>query len=156
MGRVTFRIADYDAEISTFSLPTSDLTAINIDAEYADAITMQTALDAVQRGLILNRSHLAKSSPQAVGKATDEEAQREEKALVMFYDSVTFERATAELPCVDMTLQMTGHPGVFYIDGETGHDAAWTTFVSEFEGIVVGPGGNATVIERIIHVGRNL
>ena len=156
MGRVTFRYADYDAEISTLSIPTSDLTAANIDAEYASAITFQTALEAIARGLLLNRSHLAKSSPQAVGKASDEEAQREEKALVMYYDDTTFERATAEIPCVDMTLQMTGHPGVFYIDGETGHEAVWTTFVSEFEAFVTGPGGNAAVIERVIHVGRNL
>lgn len=156
MGRVTFRIADFDAEISTFGVPTSDLTAANIDAEYASAITFQTALDAVQRGLTLNRAHVAKISPQAVGKSADDEAQREEKALIMYYDDTTFERATAEMPCVDMGLQMTGHPGVFYIDGEAGHDAAWTTFVSEFEAIVVPPGGNTAVIERIIHVGRNL
>lgn len=156
MGRLTLTIADYDAEVSTLSVNCSDLTAANIDGEYADAISFQTAVDGVSRGLILKRTHTAKVSMQAVGKSNNQEAQREEKALVMYYDSVTFEKATAEIPAVDMTLQLPGNPGVFFIDGDGNENAAWTAFVSAFEAFVTGPGGNASVVERIIHVGRNL
>lgn len=156
MGRLTFSISDFDNEVSSVTLPWSDLTSANIDAEYADAITMQTALDGVSRGKILKREQTAKTSPQAVGPSTDEEAQREEKALVKYYDATTFQRATAEIPAVDMTKQMPGHPGCFYLENQAGdEDAVWTAFVAAFEDSVPGPGGNASVIESVWHVGRN-
>lgn len=157
MGRLTFSIADYDGEVSVVTLPWSDLTAVNIDAEYADAITMQTALDGVSRGKILKREQTAKTSPQAVGAATDAEAQREEKALVKYYDATTFQRATCEIPAVDMTTQLAGHPGYFYLENQSGsEEAEWTAFVAAFEASVPGPGGNAAVVEAVLHVGRNI
>jgi len=157
MGRLTFSVADYDGEVSVVTLPWSDLTAANIDAEYASAISMQTALDGVSRGKILKREQTAKTSPQAVGAATDQEAQREEKALIKYYDDTTFARATCEIPAVDMTKQLPGHPGYFYLENQAGdEDAVWTAFVSAFEADVPGPGGNAAVIEAVLHVGRNI
>jgi len=157
MGRIVFSIADYDGEISTATFPSSDLTLANIDGEYADAITLQTALDGITLGLIRSREHVAKTSPQAVGKASSELAQREAKALVRYYDDVTFKRASMEIPAIDLTLQLAGHPGYFYdvqFDGD--EEAAITAFVAAFLAVVPGPGGNAAVIEDIIHVGRNL
>lgn len=154
MGRFSMRYADYDAEISNVSFPASDLTAANIDAEMAASLTLQNATEAVLRGLLLQTQFIAKTSPQAVGKASDEEAQREEKALVRYYDDTTFVRATLELPCVDMTLQHPTQPGYFYRDGVAGEEATWTAFVAAFEAFVPGPSGNASVIEEIIHVGR--
>lgn len=156
MGRLTFSIADYDGEVSTVSMPWSDLTAANIDGEYADAITMQSALDGVSRGLILKREQVAKTSPQAVGAAASAEAQREEKALVKYYDATTFQKGTMEIPAVDMTTQLTGHPGYFYMNNQNGdEEAEWTAFVAAFVASIPGPGGNASVVESIIHVGRN-
>lgn len=157
MGRVVFRVVDHTGEISTATFQTSDLTAANIDAEYAEALSLQTAVDNVSLGLILNREHVAKSSPLAVGKASSENAQREAKALVSYYDSVTFKRATMEIPCCDLTLQLTGHPGFFYDQAYAGtEEAEWATFVSIFETAVVGPSGNASVVDTVTHVGRNL
>jgi hypothetical protein len=157
MGRMVYRIADYDGEISTCTVQTADLTTANIDAEYAAGIAIQAAIDGVSLGLVLNKEHVAKSSPQAVGKASNASAQREAKALVRFYDSVTFERGTMEIPAVDLSLQLDGHPGFFYdvqFDGD--ENAAWTAFVAAMIASAVGPGGNDVVVDTIIHVGRNL
>lgn len=157
MGRVTFTIVDFDGETASCSFPTSDLTSANIDTEYADSLTLQSALGDVQRGLLVRRAHAAKSVPLAVGRATDAEAQREEKALVRMYDSVTFERMTLEIPCVDMGLQITGHPGYFYLSSIPSEDNSteWLALVDEIENMVVGPGGNSVVVEDAYHVGRN-
>ena len=156
MGRFTMTYADYDAEVSSVSYPGSDLIEANITQEFADALALQTATEAVVRGLLLRTEHVAKTSPQAVGKSDDEEAQREEKALVRYYDDTTFKRATLEIPCVDMTLQHPNRPGYFYQAGTSGHETAWGDFVTAFEAFVPGPSGNAAVIEEIIHIGRRL
>ena len=157
MGRIVFRVADFDGEISTATFPSSDLTSANIDGEYSEAVTLQSALDGISLGLIINREHVAKSSPQAVGKASSELAQREAKALVQYYDGTTFKRATMEIPAIDLTLQLSGHPGYFFDQNYSGdEEAAVTTFVTAFEATVVGPSGNAAVVDTIIHVGRNL
>jgi hypothetical protein len=156
MARLTFTISDYDAEISTVQFPASDLTVGNITDEYADALLLQAELAKVSRGLILKREHVGKTSPLAVGKASSVEAQREEKALVMYYDDTTFVRASLEIPAVDMTKQHPSHPGIFYQAGVSGHHADWGTFKTQFENFVPGPSGNAAIIEKVIHVGRNL
>lgn len=154
MGRITFTYADHDGEKSVAGFNTADLTSANIDAEYTAATDLQAALEAIVRGLLLKRQHVAVVAPQAVGAASDVEAQREEKALVRYYDSVTFERAVVELPCIDMTLQNPDYPGVFYRPGATNNDADVEAFVTQFESTVVAPGGNSAIVEEIIHVGR--
>lgn len=157
MGRLTLSIADYDGETSAVSYPASDLLEANIVDEYAAALTLQTETMKVSRGLLLVSEHTAKRSPQAVGKSTNAEAQREEKALVKYYDGTTFQRGTLEIPAVDMSKQHPNYPGKFYIKDVTGHHADWGTFVTAFQAFVPGPGGSATsVIEEIIHVGRTL
>jgi hypothetical protein len=156
MGKLIVTIADHTGEVGTVTFPGSDLTAANIDAEETQMATLRAELADVMRGLELKYTEVAKVAPQAVGKASSAEAQREEKALVRYYDDTTFERATLEIPCVDMTKQMTGHPGKFYIDGESGAHADWTAFVTAFEAYVLPPGGNTAVVEEVIHVGRNI
>jgi hypothetical protein len=154
MGRISYTYADHDGERSVASFTTADLTDGNIAAEYAAAISMQAALEAILRGKLQKRAHVAKVSPQGVGAAADPEAQREEKALIRYYDNVTFEKGVVELPCIDMQLQNVDYPGVFYRPGATNNDADIEAFVTEFEALVTGPGGNTSVVEEIIHVGR--
>lgn len=156
MGRVIFSYLDHTNEATTVTFPGSDLTAANIDAEYASVLTLQAALEAVVLGNLINRTHVAKASPQGVGAASSELAQREAKALVKYYDDTTFKVATMEIGCIDLTLQNPDYPGVFYLNGAANNEAVWETFVSEFEAFVPGPSGNTAVVDRIIHVGRNL
>jgi len=156
MGKLIVTIADHDGEVSTAQFPASDLTVANIDQEFTDALALRTALNAIQRGLELKYTITAKTSPQAVGRSADQEAQREEKMIVRYYDVNTFVQASLTIPCADMTLQMTSHPGAFYIKGASGHDLDILAFVSAFEDYVPGPSGNLSVITEIVHVGRNL
>jgi len=156
MGRVVFSYRDHTNEATTVTFPGSDLTAANIDAEYASALTLQTALEAVVLGNLIKRSHVAKESPLGQGAASSELAQREAKALVSYYDDTTFKTATMEIGCVDLTLQNPDFPGVFYLNGASNNEAVWETFVTQFEAFVPGPSGNNAVVDRIVHVGRNL
>lgn len=155
MGRVVFSFADYTGEVSSVTIPIADLTAANIDGWMTDLVDLMGKLEAIQRGKLLKYEVVAKTSPQGVGKASSQEAQREEKWLVRYYDGTTFERATFEVPCADLTLQLDGHPGYAYLQGTGTPDAAVTAFVNDFQTTIKGPGGNASVIESIVHVGRN-
>lgn len=156
MGRYKMTYADWDGEVSTVTFPGSDLLEANITAEQTQAATLRDAVNAVTRGKLLQTEHVAVTSPQGVGRATSPEAQREEKALVMYYDNTTFKRASLEIPCVNMTGQNPDYPGVFYLDGASNNQAAWETFVTAFEAFTPGPSGNTAVVEKIIHVGRNI
>lgn len=156
MGKLVITYADFDGEVSTVGMPLPDLTAANIDTEYADAIALRAALADVLLGKELRYQVTAKVAPQGVGRSANELAQREAKALVRYHDSVTFEKASLELPCVDLSKQNANYPGVFFLYGAANNHADWITFVGAFQTKVPGPGGNAAVVDDIIHVGRNL
>jgi len=156
MGQMTMSIADYDGEVSTATFPGSDLTAANIDAENTEITALRAAVNAVVLGKELKYSVMARTSPQAVGRATNALAQRESKALVRYYDAITFARGTLEIPTPDLSTQNADYPGVFYLDGAANNNADWEAFVTAFEAYVPGPGGNAAVVEEIVHVGRNI
>lgn len=156
MGSVIFTYADYDGETSTVTIPQDDMTAANSDALYAAGVALQAVMEDVLLGNILRKSHIAKVSPQGVGRASSALAQREAKALVRYYDGTTFDRSTLELPAVDLSKQNPDYPGVFYLDGAANNHADWEAWVTAFETYVKGAGGNAAVVEEIIHVGRNI
>lgn len=155
MGRLVLSISDYDGERSTVTFPASDLQEVNITAQLAAALTLQNATMAISRGKLLTKTVVALDAPQGVGRATSPEAQREEKALVRYYDATSFERATLTIAAVDMSKQNPDYPGVFYLAGAANNDADWEAFVTAFEAYVPGPGGNVAVVEEIIHVGRD-
>lgn len=156
MGKASWSVKDNTNEDTSFQVNTADLTAANIDAQYALVTAMQTALDGVCLGNLIRQNVQAKSSPLMVpAPATSEQAQREAKAMCIFADVTTFEVGRVEVPCIDLTSQLAGHPGYFYdknFDGD--EDATWTAFVSAFEDIVVGAGGNAVDVIRIYHIGK--
>lgn len=156
MGQISFFVRDHTNERTSFSLPTSDLTAANIDSEFTEALAVQTALAGVCLGNIIRRNHQAVSATlMADAPAADEQAQREAKAMMIYHDSITFEPGRAEIPCIDLTQQLANSPGVFYDVQFAGQeDPAWGTFVTAVEATTVGPGGNAVVVTRIYHIGK--
>lgn len=156
MGEVNFTIYDHTKERTGFQVNTADLTAANIDAEQTEVLAFQALLDAVTLGNIVARSHIAKASKLGpIAPAADPQAQREAKAMMLFYDSITFEPGKREIPCVDLTTFADGSPGVFYdVGNPTGATAAWQAFVAGFEGLEVGAGGNPVVVSQIYHIGK--
>jgi len=155
-GRFVLRFADYDGEVSVVTFPTTVLTAGNFDQEATDRLALQTALADVVLGKLLQTTAVATTSPHGVGNATNPLAQRELKALVHYYDDTTFERATLEIPCPDLSKQNPDYPGIFYLNGAANNHADWGAFVTAFATLVPGPGGNVAVVERVELVGRNL
>ena len=157
MGSISISMRDHTNEATTFTLPSVDLTAANIDAEYIAAIAVQSALDGVSLGAINRRNHIAKSSPQGVPEpAASEAAQRECKAMVLYANTVTFTTGRFEVPCVDLTQQMSGHPGFFYDKDYLAEvDAAWITFVGAVEiTLSEAAGGDAVEVLRAYHIGK--
>jgi hypothetical protein len=148
---------DHTNEKTTFICPSVDLTVGNIDAEYAQAILLQTALAGVSRGKIVTRNHIAKTSPQGVpGPAESEEAQREEKAMLIYANTITFVEGRFEVPVVDMTLQLPGHPGWFYdIQYPTEAEQEWQDFVDAVEtSLTAWAGTDPVEVLRVYHIGK--
>jgi len=158
MGQASWSIKDNTNENTSFAVPSADLTAANIDAQYALVTAMQTALAGVCMGNLIRQNVQAKSSPLMVpAPASDLAAQREAKAMVVYADNSTFETSKCEVPCIDLDSQLPGHPGYFYDVNYAGdEDATWTAFVAAFEDLGVGLGGNAVTITRIYHIGKAL
>lgn len=154
MGQVSLTVRDYDNEPSVVAFSLPDITAANADAVYADALALQQAMDAICTGLLVSKKVTALTSPLAVGRSSDPTSAREAKMRIAYHDSITFEKAGVEVPSIDLSLQLPGHPGYFYIAGESGTNALIDAFRTEFESSVVGPGGNASVISEMYHVGR--
>lgn len=77
-------------------------------------------------------------------------AQRETKWLVLFHDAVTNDSYKMEIPGADLAL--TGEDGAT-LPLDTGPGA---TFKAAFEAVVLSKSGNATVVDRVYHVGRNI
>lgn len=157
MGQTTWSQYDHTKEPTSFTAPHADFTAANIDAVQTAILNMQTALDGVSLGNTYRRTEQAKSSPLAAASAaTNELAQREAKAMMLYHDSITFETGHCEVPVIDLSLQMANFPGVFYDARFAGdEEAAWGTFVTAVQALFVGAGGNSVVVDLIYHIGKN-
>lgn len=157
MGEINWSLRDNDYERTSFTVPSVDLTTGNIDAEYAAAITLQGELEKVSLGNIIRRNHIAKSAPQGLDEAAaDVNAQRETKAMLIYANTVTFERGRMEVPCVDLSKMMTGYPGQFYDKRYPASvNADWVTFVAALEAVLTAAaGGDAVEVVRAYHIGK--
>lgn len=158
MGKIVISMRDHTNEKTTFSCPSVDLNDLNINTEYAAAIALQNALADVSLGNITNRNHIAKSSPQGIpGPAVDATAQREAKAMCIYANTITFAQGKMEIPVIDLTKQMAGHPGFFYLaDYPLESHADWQAFVAALEAVLSQEaGGDAVEVQRVYHIGKN-
>lgn len=155
MGTVNIRIRDYDKEGSGFSLATPAITSVNIN-DYVTPATgsidvLVAALNALVIGTIEKATLVAYEDVVATALPLDPFAQRETKALVGYHDSVTGNRYTFTIPCIDLALLSATRTGEF--DITTG---AWATLVTELETNYVSPDGNLMIVDYAKHVGRNI
>lgn len=153
MGWLTVSTRDYDGESSTVTFPSADLTAANIVAQMAAGDALVTAMAAIENSLHTAKTYVAKRSPlSADPRASDATAHRELKWLVMYHDDTTFEKATLEIPCPDLAEQSATNRG----HADIGDAGVVDAFITAFEAFVLGPGGNASVVDDILIVGRNV
>jgi len=156
MGYAVITYRDHESEICSATIPGPDLSAANIDSQYSEITGIMNALGDVLLGQLQTQTVIAKVVNTGSGKASDEEAQRECKALVRCHDDTNYKRFSFEMPTVDLTTFAT--PGRFYIAGGTGHSVAWGSVVTAIEDdtTFLSPWQNGIVVDEIIHVGRNL
>jgi len=150
MGHLTVTTYDNDGEVSLVKFPLPDLTTGNIVATIAAGDALVDALVDITACLVAKKQYVAKTSPLAVGvKSTNAEAHREAKWLVRYSDANTFERATLEIPGPLIASQLDGNNKVADLA-----DTDIAAFVTAFQAVVPGPGGNASVINEMVWVGR--
>jgi len=90
-----------------------------------------------------------------VAKAASASAQRENKLLVRFFDSVTFKRFSYAIPTVDLPNLVFLSEARDFVDPTT--PAAVVALVSAHQAFIVNPEtGNLTTIENLEYVGRNV
>lgn len=85
-----------------------------------------------------------------VGKPINKLAQRENKFLFSYRDNVTGKLCSAEMPCADLT-ELSGDASTVDLASGVG-----LTCKTEWDAVVLSPDGNATTLEQIKFVGRNI
>lgn len=156
MSDITFTYSDAGDEKSSVTVPISPIDGTIFT--HADAITargaMQTALGGIVRGRLRNTILTdARTKVSNLPGAASDEAQREEKLLVLYQDDTTLKLYRMELPCANIAAltRIAETDDIELLD--SGNMAA---FVTAFNANVVSEAGNACSVVRAILVGRNL
>jgi hypothetical protein len=149
---LTYR--DYNGEASTVEIPTVEIDEVNLAAQDALMDAAKTAIEAVMVDPVPSKDKrtfavTALAAPNA--KASDSDAQRERKWLVLAHDAITFVPLRLEIPCADLAQLDANDRERMDISGGAGAalvaalEALWTNKQT----------GNAVVIDEVRHVGRN-
>lgn len=146
---------DKGGEVGTFRAYGLVMSEDDYDANQALRTSFVTALDAAVLGVLIQSDYggeLRIVNP--VAKAASASAQRENKLLVRYYDSVTFAKFTASIPTIDLP-QL-----VFETDARDFVSQASPAFIvtlkSTWQAFIVNPEtNNLTVIDSMEFVGRN-
>jgi hypothetical protein len=147
-GFTSFSLADYDGELSGFSMRTAILSSGNITAQgvLRDAIT--NALYDVSLGQI-QELRFGNVNSYSVDRPSDPLAQRELKWAIAYHDAVTLLRYTLSIPCANPArLSATNRPFADLSGAEI------AGFVAALQAFMKSPHGNAIVVDSVRLVGR--
>lgn len=150
-GRLSVQYIDYDGEKSSVGMRVPLQTAANFDAQLAAVGQLVSAIGNITRGNLGTFDWLY-SSLNDVARSDDPQAQREQKWLVQYHDSVTLKRYTLELPCADLDMLDPYDREHAFIGGVAFVDA----FVTAFETYALTPDGNLPTVDEISFKGRNV
>lgn len=143
--------ANGEPEIASFSVPVTTLTAANLVAQTTKINALKTAVAGVIIGN-LNKSEIVLDRALGVaGPAGSVLAQRENKLLLRYHDSVTLKKFRTSVPTFDLTTLVSGSE---FLDLTGGVGAALKT---AFEDVVVSPddSGHTVILDTAQFVGRN-
>lgn len=149
-SKAGFTVLDYGGEYSGVYLRGPVVSAANFDATEALRAALETALDGIVIGTVATRKLQTLDVTISTTKPGNVYAQRETKWLVRYSDNVTGSVHTAEVPCADLSLLVSGGEVMDIAAG------AGLAFVTAFEDWVLSPAGNAVTVSEIVHVGRNI
>jgi len=150
MGKfvATYRDFGQPGEVSTVTVPTTDITAANIVAQTAALDTLRQSMEKLMLGGLVSRSLVAWTNDTKT-EASSPYAQRENKWLIRFHEDISngpthyLEIPTANLNYLDPTAN----------DTINRTDSDVIDFIADFEA-VVEVNGNAVVVDSIAFVAR--
>jgi len=151
-------LKDISKEIGTFSVYGLLLDAETWDDNQALATSFFNSLNAITLGVAVEQEYGTLNILNPVGFPSSSSAQRENKLLVRFYDSTTYEKFTATIPTIDTPNLVFETDAKDFVSktvwGAGG--AVMTTFVTNWQAFVVNPRtNNLTTISSLEFVGRN-
>lgn len=145
---------DKGGEVGNFAVYGIPQTAVDFTANNALAAALETALDTATLGVVIQWSYGGiQTIVNPSGKASSASAQRENKLLVRYHDSVNLKVLTASIPTIDLPSLTFLTDANDFVDITVPPLAA---VVAAWEDFVVNPEtGNLTVVDSMEYVGRN-
>jgi len=146
---------DKGGEVSTFRVFGLPMSEEDYDTNQAARVAFTSALDGACLGVLIQSDYGGELSiVNPVTKASSASAQRENKLLVRYYDSVTFAKLTASIPTIDLPQLVFETDARDFVSQTT--PAFIVTLKSTWQAFVVNPEtGNLTLIDSLEFIGRN-
>jgi len=146
--RISMR--DYSGETSSFAVLGADMSAATYNDILNDIADLEDAIEGVTLGTIARGVIEAVVTEGSQANPTNVWAQRENKWMIEYADTVTGDVFRRELPTADLSLL---RPGSELMDLSTG---AGLAFKEAFEAYVTSEDGNPVEIQRVYYVARDL
>lgn len=140
-----------DPETTNFQIPITTLTPANVAATETLAGNLATAIAAITLGNVVQRDLVYWRQSFERVPAASTLAQRENKWLVRYHDSVTFQRYQVSIGTADLSVLPSGSE---FIDLTAGDGLAFKT---AFEALAKSPadGSHTVIVDSVQFVGRN-
>ena len=145
---------DYDGEPSRAMLRGATVNSGNFTAQETAALALVTSLDAVTLGTKASVEYKAYTTRFAPSKPTDQNAQRESKWVFHYFDNVTYEWDSCDIPCADLSLLDDENRGQMSKDAVINPE--WATLKTNFEAFYKSSKGNSVTLDHVTHQGRNI
>jgi len=160
----TLSYGDYSREKATVSFQLSTPADNDYTNPIAAVVALQAGIDAVSRG-VCRQTQISRINPINANWPSDEEAQREDKWLVTYRDTLEYLDAPTntipnpgfgkvfnwEIPCADRdAVVMT--PGTDTVDFT---QAPMSTLITALQSYAHSPYGGSVSVQEVVFVGRN-
>jgi len=152
---IEISLRDKGGEVGTMRAYGITITEADFDDDQTLRTAFVTAIDGATLGQLIQSNYggeLRIVNP--VSKASSASAQRENKLLVRYYDSVTFEKFTSTIPTIDLPNLVFETDARDFVSKAS--PAAIVALVSAWQAFIVNPETqNLTLIDSLEYVGRN-
>lgn len=136
--------------------------AEDMEAAYLAFTSFVGAVNAITLGVNTENTFTFLNIVDPVSLPASASAQRENKLLVRYHDSVTLKKATISIPTIDLPNLVFETDAKDFVSKTlwgTGVNTVMTDFITKFQAFVKVPkpdvAGNTTVVDSLQFVGRN-
>lgn len=155
MAQLTWQVVDHSGESSSITLHVADVDDTNINdviggtvgAAYYDLNLAMGALCLGNFGAVTLNQKVAQNIPT---NPLDPNAQRENKLMIKYIDTVTGKKYRTTIPAPSNAFRVIG------TDKVDPDDADWFAFAAVFEAHCLSEAGNPVQILDGVYVGRNI